>query len=278
MAEPLRVGILHPGAMGAALALAALEAGNHAAWASEGRSAATRGRAERLGLSDDATTGRLAESCDVLVAVCPPHAALQVAEDVGLARYEGGYLELNAVSPQTFHRIAGLLGSADVVDGALIGHPPAPGRRVRMHVAGEPPPAWVRRVFSADAVSVVPTGAPGGSASALKMAYALYSKGSLALAALARALAASHDLESQLLEEWKHVPRPSPTAGDLDRTAAAAWRWSGELEEIAGACAAASVPSAMPAAAAKVLEQLARAEADRPLDALRTAGAEPGEG
>jgi len=57
------VGLLHPGAMGSAIGNALAAAGHDVVWASEGRSAATTARAERM--RDVRTVGELAgESVD----------------------------------------------------------------------------------------------------------------------------------------------------------------------------------------------------------------------
>ena len=68
------VGILHPGAMGAAVG-ALIDDGW---WAPEGRSAETAERARDAGLRE-ASLPELLERCAVVLSICPPHAALDVA-------------------------------------------------------------------------------------------------------------------------------------------------------------------------------------------------------
>ena len=51
----MAVGLLHPGEMGAAVGEDLLTAGHHVVWASAGRSAETRERAELAGLEDVGT-------------------------------------------------------------------------------------------------------------------------------------------------------------------------------------------------------------------------------
>ena len=51
----MTIGMLHPGAMGAALGAALVGNGHEVVWASAGRSDATRARAEAAGLVDVGT-------------------------------------------------------------------------------------------------------------------------------------------------------------------------------------------------------------------------------
>jgi prephenate dehydrogenase len=76
------IGILHPGNMGISIAASAQNSGHTVYWASEGRSPQTRERAERFGLLDGGTLEKLCETCSVIVSVCPPHAAEEVANQL----------------------------------------------------------------------------------------------------------------------------------------------------------------------------------------------------
>ena len=78
-----RILLLHPGAMGASVG-AALRGNGHAVWwLPTGRSAATSQRALAADLAPaDALAGALAE-VDAVLSVCPPHAAVTVAENGG---------------------------------------------------------------------------------------------------------------------------------------------------------------------------------------------------
>ena len=53
-----RVGIIHPGQMGISIAASAQNSGNEVFWASEGRSEASRARAEEHGLNDAGSLAR----------------------------------------------------------------------------------------------------------------------------------------------------------------------------------------------------------------------------
>ena len=73
------IGLLHPGEMGAAVGRCLTGAGYQVLWASEGRGADTAARARDAGLTDVRTARRMTAEADVIVSVCPPHAALDVA-------------------------------------------------------------------------------------------------------------------------------------------------------------------------------------------------------
>jgi 3-hydroxyisobutyrate dehydrogenase-like beta-hydroxyacid dehydrogenase len=130
------IGILHPGEMGAAVAAALRSRGHDVVWASQGRSGATAARAGAAGLRDAGSAEALAEACDVVISVCPPAAAADVAAT--MRGFSGVYVDANAVSPQTARAIGAAVeaGGATFVDGGIVGSPPAragddPALRVR---------------------------------------------------------------------------------------------------------------------------------------------------
>ena len=77
------VGLLHPGEMGAAIGAVLRQRGSHVLWSSSGRSEATAARAKAAGLTDVGSIGELAQRAEVILSVCPPHAARDVASGVG---------------------------------------------------------------------------------------------------------------------------------------------------------------------------------------------------
>src|SRR5512133_687515 len=129
------VGLLHPGEMGAAVGAVLRERGLRVLWASEGRSPETRKRAEAAGLEDACSAKELAGS-GVLLSVCPPHAVLDVARSVG--RFEGLYVDANAVAPATAHKVAELVrtGGGELVDGGIVGSPPREAGTTRLYLSG----------------------------------------------------------------------------------------------------------------------------------------------
>lgn len=233
------VGVLHPGAMGSGLGGVLVAAGHDVRWCPAGRSAATAERAGAAGLRAEPTLDSLTRSVDVIVSVCPPAFAADVAAAVGRTGFAGLYVDANAISPERVRSLAPLLGSAALVDGSIIG-PPPPGP-TRLHLCG-PRAGEVAKLFEDTAVTAAVLDGDIGAASALKMAYAAWSKGSTALAATAQALGRAFGVEDALLAEWSAGHGRPVSDATLQRAAAAGWRWEGEMDEIAAACAAAGLP------------------------------------
>ena len=102
-------------------------------------------------------------------------------------------------------------------------------------------------------------------------------KGSSALLATVAALASAEDVADDLFAEWE-LSQPGVTgrlAGTAAEVAPRAWRWTGEMDEIAATFAAAGLPDGFHRAAGEVYELL-RAFKDAPgttveemLEALR---------
>jgi 3-hydroxyisobutyrate dehydrogenase-like beta-hydroxyacid dehydrogenase len=252
--------VLHPGAMGAALAAQLAGAGASVGWVAEGRSAETRKRADAAGLRALGSIAEAAAWAESVLSVCPPHAAPAVARAVAATGFDGCFADLNAIAPQRMAEIVGGLDSAGatVVDGCLVGPPPSGDAGVRLYLAGEAGAvALLQALFEGTRVRTIDLDRRVGRASALKMAYALYSKGSLALAGLAAALAQELDVLDALDEEWRTLRSGSPTS-EIRRSSTAAWRWSGEMGEIAAACVEAGLDPSLPEAAEALYRRWAR--------------------
>jgi len=282
----MTIGLLHPGEMGAAVGQCLTAAGHQVLWVPQGRSAATSARAEAAGLVP-CELAKLVQGADVIMSVSPPHAALDIARQV--TGFGGIYLDANAVSPATAREVAGIVeaGGASYVDGGIIGTPPVAPGFIRLYLSG-PRAGDVRALFDgspADArvvdhelrsgAGAAGSGAAGavGAASAVKMAYASWTKGSAALLLAARALARAEGVEETLLAEWG-ISQP----GLADRSARAAgsaaakgWRWIAEMEEIAATMAAAGLPGGFHQAAAEIYRRFPPADSaglEAGLDAL----------
>jgi 3-hydroxyisobutyrate dehydrogenase-like beta-hydroxyacid dehydrogenase len=245
------IGLLHPGEMGAAVGQCLAGAGHRVLWAPQGRGAATRERAAAAGLTGCGLAEIVARS-DVIVSVCPPAAALDVARLV--AGFRGLYLDANAVSPATAGQVAAIVtaGGASYVDGGIIGTPPVAPGFIRLYLSGARA-GEAQALFDGTEVDARLV-APPGTASAVKMAYASWTKGSAALLLAARALARAEGVESVLLDEWA-ISQPGLEGrwGAAARSASAkGWRWVAEMEEIAAAMAAAGLPEGFHQAAAEV--------------------------
>src|SRR5260370_14466823 len=109
MEEPHRsvIGLLHPGEMGSAVGRCLIGRDYRVLWASHGRGPQTAARAGAAGLADAGTVSQLAAQADVIISVCPPHAALDLARAVH--GFSGTYADANAVSPPTAREIASVV-------------------------------------------------------------------------------------------------------------------------------------------------------------------------
>src|SRR4051812_19670021 len=95
------IALLHPGNMGATIGAAAATSGRRVVWVSEGRSDASRERARRASLVESPTLADAIRTSDVVLSVCPPEAALDVAQRVARQNFTGIYVDANAVSRST---------------------------------------------------------------------------------------------------------------------------------------------------------------------------------
>ena len=245
--------------MGASVGAAAKAAGLRVVWASERRSEATRQRAEAAGLDDVGSVASLCEASDVVVSVCPPASAADLARTVAAAGFSGIYVDANAVAPDTIRGIAaGFPDGVRFVDGGLIGPPARREGTTRLHLSGNAAPE-VAACFSGSLLEahLVPGGV--GAASALKMVFAAQTKGHSALLAATLAAAAGHGVEAELLAEWEKT-QPALVGraqGMAPMLAAKAWRFEGEMREIADTFRAAGLPPGFHEAAAEIYARLA---------------------
>ncbi len=253
----MRVGLLHPGEMGAAIGALLVERGHEVLWLPRGRSEETARRAEAAGLTD---TEKL-EDAEVILSVVPPHAALDVARSVQGA--PALVIDANAVSPTTASRIGELLGGR-WVDGGIVGPPPTRAGTTRLYLSGEHA-REAARLFEDTHLEPVVLGGSPVAASALKMAYAAWTKGSAALLLSALDCARATGVEDALRAEWR---RSQPKLEDRWRAASDSatgkgWRWVGEMNEIAATYAAVGLPSGFHEAAAEMFDRAAgRGRAD----------------
>ena len=253
------LGLCHPGEMGASVGAAARAAGTRVLFASQGRSPATRERARGAGLEDVGSLESLIEASEVLFAVCPPHAARDLARELAGLGFRGLYVDANAVSPDTAREIGrGVEASgARFVDGGLIGPPARKPGTTRLYLSGSQAPRVAELFRSGPLEALAIDGGPG-AASALKMCFASWTKGTSALLAAIRALASYEGVEADLLAEWARS-QPGLAArseGAARATAPKAWRFVGEMHEVAASFAAAGLPDGFHRAAALVYERL----------------------
>lgn len=254
------IGLLHPGQMGASVGAAAISTGHRVVWASEGRSEATRARAAAAGLEDAATLAAFIRESDVVLSVCPPHAADDLAREVVAGGFRGLFVDANAVSPATARAIETIVTAqgAAFVDGGIIGPPAWRAGTTRLYVSGARA-GEVAAIFAGSPLDARVVDGGAGSASALKMAYAAYTKGTSALVANILALAEREGVSGALRDEWAISQPDLARSADarLGGAAPKAWRWVAEMEEIAATFEAAGLPGGVHRAAAEVYRRLA---------------------
>ena len=137
-----KIGVIHPGMMGICVAATVQNSGHEVYWVAEGRSLQSRQRAEKFNLCDAGTLAALCETCSIIISVCPPHAAEEVAEQVLAHSFQGVYLDVNAVAPQRTVRIGRAMRAAGVsfVDGGIIGFPVWERDKTWLYLSGEKAP------------------------------------------------------------------------------------------------------------------------------------------
>ena len=251
------VGVLHPGEMGSAVGAALAAGGHRVAWASEGRSAQTVERAAAAGMDDLGDVAALLARAEVVLSICPPHAALEVAALA--AGFDGVYVDANAVSPQTAREARALVGGR-FVDGGIIGPPPTTPGATRLYLSGHDAAA-VAALFAGGPLQAIVIDGEVGAASALKMVYAAWTKGTAALLVALRAVARANGVDDALLAEWarSQPSLPDRAARAAASTAGKAWRWEAEMREIAATFDAAGQPDGFHLAAAEVFADAVRA-------------------
>ncbi len=260
------IGILHPGVMGAAVGSALKARAGAVIWADAGRTHATAKRAELADLVAVPDVADLARRAHVIISVCPPHAAREVAAQVAAAlqgRAERPlYVEANAVSPETVAAVEQTLGAGTVCDGAIIG-PPAWERGRTVFWLSGPGAATVAGLFEDTPFEARVLGEQIGAASGLKACFALQSKALptvwLAMEEAARGFGVTDALRAEL--DRTGAGYDAALAEVRTRAGGKAWRWAGEMDEAGDALAAIGVPDGFSRAAA---EMYRRESTDRP--------------
>ena len=254
------IGLLHPGEMGISVAATLQNGGHTVYWASDGRSAHTRARAAQHGLRDAGTLTDLCARCPVIVSVCPPDAAESVAAAVLACGFHGLYLDANAISPRRAGRMAEAFAAAGAtfVDGGIIGGPAWEPDSTWLYLSG-PAADVAAGYFAAGPLATEVLDGPAGRASALKMVYAAWSKGTTALLASVLAAAEALEVRDELQAQWgRDGGELAETAGPrARRVTRKAWRFAGEMDEIADTFGGAGLPEEFHRAAAEVYRRMA---------------------
>jgi 3-hydroxyisobutyrate dehydrogenase-like beta-hydroxyacid dehydrogenase len=255
------IGFLHPGAMGVSLAVTAKNTGHTAYWVSEGRSSDTYERAAKNGLIETQTVQELCDRCSVIICVCPPHAATAVAEQVLATSFKGLYADVNAISPQRAKRIGQLMRDASVefVDGGIIGGPAWKPGTTWLYLSGRAA-FQISACFADGPLATEIIGDDIGKASALKMCFAANSKGTVALLCAIVAAAEKMGVRKELEKQWSRngSEYAQNALSNISSVTAKAWRFSGEMEEIASTLEAVGLPGGFHLAACDIYTRISR--------------------
>lgn len=233
------IGVVSPGDMGQAVAARLKECGCDVFTALDGRSARTRTLAHEAGLIDCGSLDKLVATCDMVLSILDPGAALAKAHEVAAAIRKTGkntiYADCNAVSPRTVREIDAIIREAGgkFIDAGIIGAPPRGKSKTRIYVSG--PDARLFAQFNHPHLQVRIAGERIGDASGVKMCYGAVTKGLVALGAelliAARRLGVDNVLEAEFRESL-----PDIHEWMLGRSVAMppkAYRWVPEMLEIA---------------------------------------------
>ena len=272
-----RLGILHPGEMGTAIAASALNSGIDVYWCQGGRSEASLARANSLGLKTVDTLAELCNSCEILVSVCPPHAAAAQADAVIACGFRGIYADFNAVSPATVRQIGTRMAAAGIrfVDGGIIGLPPIQPGTTWLYLSGSDA-APVADCFTGGPLETTILGDDIGQASGLKMCFAANSKGTAALHTAILGAAQALGVRDALERQWE-VYNPGFTAKSharIRQVARKSWRFVGEMAEIAATLDDCGMPPDFHLGAAKIYarqEQFKDVGEDPPMEDILAA-------
>lgn len=252
-----RLGLIHPGAMGASVGAAVRSNGHTVLWASAGRTTGTAARARRADLEDAGTVPTLVNASDIVLSVCPPHAAEDVAREVAELGFSGIYVECNAISPDRTRAIQRIIedGGAQYVDGGIVGGPAwTREAKTRLYLSG-PRAAEVAACFAGSPLETPVVSDRIGAASAVKMGYAAYTKGTTALLTAILGMVEKEGVRPDLARQWGET-FTEQTVRRVCANTAKAWRFVGEMHEIAATFRGAGMPGGFHEAAAEVYERL----------------------
>ena len=234
------VAVIAMGEMGAGVAARLTSRGARVLTNLDGRSEASADRAAEAGAQLAKDDDALVAGADFVLSIVPPARAAELAERllpaIRRADPKPIYADCNAVAPRTVQAIARAFLDEDLpfVDAGILGGPPtASGYNPRIYASGAAAPALAR--LNSYGLDVRAFSAEIGDASALKMAFAGCTKGSTAVA-VAMMLGAARAGVAETL--WKEIEadRPGLLGGavrQLPMVYKKAYRWDGEMEEIA---------------------------------------------
>jgi 3-hydroxyisobutyrate dehydrogenase-like beta-hydroxyacid dehydrogenase len=203
-----RVAVVAMGEMGSAIAGVLHNGGASVVTSLSGRSRRSAALAREAGVVDAGSLESAIRQADIFLSIVPPDKARQLAEDVAsVLRQTAGsllYLECNAISPHNVSQIGDLLAQSGgrCVDAGIIGFPPGRGSP-SPHVWMSGAHAEEARVLAEYGLDVRLAGSQLGQASGLKMCYAAFTKGLMAIATESFTTASTMGLTELLISEMR---------------------------------------------------------------------------
>lgn len=233
------IGVTSTGDMGQGVAMCIKAMGFNVCMATDGRSSRTRALGEKAGLTDCGSLEKLVQTCDMVLSVLDPGAAVTNARAIAAACKATSrkvvFVECNAVAPQTMTEITGIMNAVGctVVDAGIVGPPPRGAAKQRFYVSG--PHAHLMNRINSTQINVRVAGEKIGDASAVKMCYAALTKGSVALGTelliAARKLGVDKTLEAEFKSSQAELHES--VLSRSSRMPFKAYRWVPEMNEIA---------------------------------------------
>ena len=242
--------------MGISVAASAKNSGHSVFWVSQGRSEATRTRAERFDLRELRGLSELCETCSMIISVCTPKYAGELSQQCGRQNSRASLWtptpSLQCVLKKLDHRwlLQGLsmwmVGSSVALNSTFL------------YLSGLQS-EQVADCFEQGPLVTQIIGEEIGRASAMKMCYAARTKGITALlcsiVATANELGVWDELEQHWSTEVSGAGRKA--LEDIPKVTAKAWRFSSEMEEIASTLDFAGLPDGFHKAAADTYQRMA---------------------
>ncbi len=232
------IAILSPGSMGSAVGKVLCESGYDVVTNLDGRSERTRALAEKSGFRAVSGMDRIVEESDLVMSILVPAEAMSVAREAAAAMERTGaclaYADCNAVSPDTARELGTIIEAAGgrFIDAGIIGGPPGSGSPPRFYASG--PHEAVLGELDGKGIMAPLLGGEVGRASAMKMCYASLTKGVAALQTATLIATQRLGLASELEEEMSSSQ--ANVLGQMQSVIGLpgkAFRWVGEMEEIA---------------------------------------------
>ncbi len=234
------VAVIAMGEMGAGVARRLVQNGARVLTNLDGRTAASAARAAEAGVELVTDDQALVSGADFVLSILPPARAGDLAARLRPAIRAANprviYVDCNAIAPQTLDGIAAGFATDGLpfADAGIIGGPPVPGGYTpTFYASGDGAAAFAR--LNDYGLEIKVMSGRLGEASALKMAYAGTTKGASAVMISIMLGAARAGVGPAFIAEMA-----SSQAGRLDGTVRQlpmiykkAYRWDGEMEEIA---------------------------------------------